>query len=67
MKRFANLLRTAPLFFHDEEGAVTVDWIVLAAAVVFLGMGSAFVVASSVPQVANDVGADMEEMGIRTY
>ena len=26
-------------FFHDEDGAVTVDWVVLTASVVVLGLG----------------------------
>lgn len=46
-------------FCRDQDGAVTVDWVVLTAAAVFLGLGSAFVIAASVPQVAEGISGYM--------
>lgn len=43
-------------FSRDEDGAVTVDWIVLTASLVFLGIAAAYYVTSSVPEVADSVG-----------
>ncbi len=48
-------------FLRCEEGAVTVDWIVLTAALVALGMGAAFYVGASVPEVANRVSDYMTD------
>lgn len=42
-------------FARQQDGAITVDWIVLTAAAVFLGLAGAFVVAASVPRVADGI------------
>ncbi|GGD35847.1 hypothetical protein [Sinisalibacter lacisalsi] len=42
-------------FAEDEQGAVTVDWVVLTAAILLLGAASAFYVTSSVPEVADAI------------
>ena len=42
-------------FTRDEHGAVTVDWIVLTAAIVFLGIGAGFLVAGSIPGLADGI------------
>ena len=39
MLKWSNTQARLARFFGDEEGAVTVDWVVLTAAVVGLGMG----------------------------
>lgn len=44
-------------FFNCESGAITVDWIVLTATVVFLGMAAAFYVGASVPELADSLRA----------
>lgn len=40
-------------FQRDEDGATTVDWVVLTATVVFLGMGVTFVVNANIPGLAH--------------
>lgn len=54
---FGRFFITARLrdFAHGQGGAVTVDWVVLTAAAVFLGLGSAFVIAANVPEVADGI------------
>lgn len=47
-------------FHRAQDGAVTVDWIVLTAALVMMGIGAAFYIASSVPKVAENVKNYME-------
>ncbi len=48
--------RCARAFFCADDGAVTVDWVVLTAAIVGLGIAAGFTVSSSVPDLANAVG-----------
>ena len=48
-------------FYPDEDAAVTVDWVALTAFTLFLGMATAFYVATSVPRVAEKVGTHLEE------
>lgn len=50
-KKFAPILG----FFKHQDGAVTVDWVVLTAAVVLLGMGAAFTVSGNVPGLADQI------------
>ncbi|MBV7410561.1 hypothetical protein [Maritimibacter sp. DP1N21-5] len=40
-------------FARDESGAVTVDWVVLTAAIIFMGIAAGFTVTSSVPSLAD--------------
>ncbi len=47
------------IFATDEDGAVTVDWVVLTAALVFMGISAAFYVSSSAPEVANNISTYM--------
>ena len=47
------------VFARDEDGAVTVDWVVLTAGLVFMGISAAFYVSSSAPQVANNLSTYM--------
>ena len=51
-------------FRAEEDGAVTVDWVVLTASIVFMGIATAFYIASSVPEVADNVSGYMEEMTV---
>lgn len=44
-------------FIHDQSGAVTVDWVILGAAIVGIGMASVV----SVRTGTNDLGADTQE------
>lgn len=47
-RRFADFLR-------QDAGAVTVDWVVLTAAIVLLGVATAFTVSANVPVLADKV------------
>ncbi len=56
-----NAARAVSRFWRGQAGAVTVDWVVLTGFIVFLGMATAFYVATSVPQVADKVGTHLED------
>jgi len=47
---------------RDEDGAVTVDWIVLTAVTVMLGMAAAFTVGSNIPGSANQLSTTVENV-----
>ncbi|MCK0172119.1 hypothetical protein MWU53_13730 [Aliiroseovarius sp. S1123] len=42
-------------FARSEDGAVTVDWVALTAAVLMIGLFAGFTVSSSVPELANKI------------
>ncbi|MCO4848965.1 MAG: hypothetical protein KC448_13460 [Yoonia sp.] len=46
-------------FKNDESGAVTVDWVVLTAAIVLLGVAVGASVSGGAKGLAADIGADM--------
>jgi len=46
-------------FSTDDQGAVTVDWVALTAAIVLLGVSVMFYATSSVPEVANALSSYM--------
>jgi len=46
-------------FRKDDDGAVTVDWVVLTAAIVALGLLVGTAVRDGATDLANDVGADL--------
>ena len=50
-------------FLNDETGAVTVDWVVLTAAVVTLGLVVFNFVAPAVSQLASDIGSEVSAAG----
>ena len=47
-------------FINTENGAITVDWIVLTATLVALGMAAVFYATSSVPDVADNTADYMK-------
>ena len=49
-------------FKNDESGAVTVDWVVLTAAIVLLGAVVGSAVSKGATELANDVGGDMSAL-----
>ena len=53
-------------FVNDESGAVTVDWVVLTAAIVGLGLAVMSVVSSSTETLTNKVGTAMDGMTVDT-
>jgi Flp pilus assembly pilin Flp len=50
-------------FLKDEAGAVTVDWVVLTAAVVGLGLVVFTFVRPAVTNLAQDIGDEVSEAG----
>jgi len=53
--RRARLTRPLRRFAREDDGAATVDWVVLTAAIVLLGMGAGFIVTSAVPGLADKI------------
>jgi len=53
---FLNLLKT---FKNDESGAVTVDWVVLTAAIVGLGLVVMQTVGGGIESLAGDIDANL--------
>ncbi len=49
-------------FRNDEDGAVTVDWVVLTAAIVALGLVVGTSVKGGTTALATDLGGDMTAM-----
>jgi Flp pilus assembly pilin Flp len=50
-------------FLKDEAGAVTVDWVVLTAAVVGLGLVVFTFIQPAVSGLADDIGAEIDAAG----
>jgi len=48
-------------FLRDENGAVTVDWVVLTASIALLGAAVGFTVSSNVPGLADEIAEVMSE------
>lgn len=53
-------------FLVEESGAVTVDWVVLTAGIVGLGLATMAVVSSGVEDLSGDVGTQMTNQVIST-
>ena len=58
MKRFS-------AFAKDEDGAVTVDWVVLTAAIVGLGISTVAMMASGTANVGDTVDGELTEIATR--
>ena len=54
-------------FKSDESGAVTVDWVVLTAAIVGLGMVVMTTVGGGIETLSGDVVTDLENQSINGY
>jgi Flp pilus assembly pilin Flp len=50
-------------FLNDETGAVTVDWVVLTAAVVGLGLVVFTIIQPAVGNLATEIAGELEEAG----
>ncbi len=61
-----DLKKTVAAFRGEEKGAVTVDWVVLTAAVVGLGLASAAVVSAGVENVSEDTASELADTTIQT-
>jgi len=62
MKLF-NLIKS---FQRDEDGAVTVDWVVLTAAIVGLGIAVLTTVGNATDDYADDIGDYLSSQSIKT-
>lgn len=58
------LKNSTRLFLADDSGAVTVDWVVLTAALVGLGLASMAVVSAGVEDLSGDMRTQMETQEI---
>jgi Flp pilus assembly pilin Flp len=54
-------------FIANESGAVTVDWVVLTAALVGLGLAVMTVVSSGVESLSTDIDEELSTMGTQPY
>ncbi|MEM9349109.1 MAG: hypothetical protein AAGA47_02530 [Pseudomonadota bacterium] len=54
-------------FRRDEDGAVTVDWVVLTAAIVGLGIAILTTVSGGVGDLAGDIDSALSTMTIASY
>jgi len=62
--KLANLFKT---FKNDESGAVTVDWVVLTAAIVGLGIAVLMSVSGSTTDLADAIGTKLDETGVMEH
>ena len=53
-------------FFVEEAGAVTVDWVVLTAGIVGLGLATTAVVSGGMADLSGDIDTQLTDMGITT-
>ena len=51
-------------FAKDEDGAVTVDWVVLTAAVVGLGIAAVATIQGGIDSVASDIDSSLSGAGV---
>nr|WP_104019237.1 hypothetical protein [Roseovarius nitratireducens] len=51
-------------FSKDEDGAVTVDWVVLTAAVVGLGIAAISTVRGGIDSMAGDISTSLTDGGV---
>jgi Flp pilus assembly pilin Flp len=54
-------------FRNDEDGAVTVDWVVLTAAIVGLGIAVLTTVGEQTATFADDISTELSSQGIKEY
>ena len=48
-------------FLKDEDGAVTVDWVVLTAAIVGLGIAVYGVISGGIEDLSNDINGELKK------
>ena len=62
-----NLIKLAKKFRAEEDGAVTVDWVVLTAAIVGLGIAVLTSVSGGTTSLADKVSSWLSAMTIMTH
>ncbi len=50
------MLNTIAKFVKSEEGAITVDWVVLTAGIAFLGLAVIFLIGSTTTEQSTSIG-----------
>jgi Flp pilus assembly pilin Flp len=60
------LFKLAQTFCSDESGAVTVDWVVLTAAIVGLGIAVYAVVSGGISDLSQDIDNQLTNQAIST-
>lgn len=60
------MLNTMKNFAANESGAVTVDWVVLTAAVVGLGLAVLSLIKGKTETLTNKIGDAMDSMNVST-
>jgi Flp pilus assembly pilin Flp len=60
------MLNTIKNFAANESGAVTVDWVVLTAAVVGLGLAVLSLIKGKTETLTNKIGSAMDSMTVST-
>ena len=61
------LFKLAQNFCRDEDGAVTVDWVVLTAAIVGLGIAVLSSVSGGTTTLADKISSELEDMDPANY
>lgn len=61
------LFKFAKNFRNDEDGAVTVDWVVLTAAIVGLGIAVLASVSGGVTSLSDKISSQLSNQTIATY
>jgi len=61
------LIRLIKTFNKDESGAVTVDWVVLTAAIVGLGIAVLAAVSGGVGNLSTDIDSALSDFGTTAY
>jgi Flp pilus assembly pilin Flp len=61
------LFKLAMNFKNDESGAVTVDWVVLTAAIVGLGIAVLASVSQGTTELAGKISTEMSGLDVVTY
>jgi Flp pilus assembly pilin Flp len=61
------MFKLAKNFKRDEDGAVTVDWVVLTAAIVGLGIAVLTSVSGGTTSLANKISSNLASQTIATY
>ncbi|MBU2889034.1 Flp family type IVb pilin [Celeribacter halophilus] len=61
------LFKFANSFIRDEDGAVTVDWVVLTAAIVGLGVAVLTTVSGGLQDLAGDISSELTKTDVTVY
>ncbi|WP_166417399.1 Flp family type IVb pilin [Cochlodiniinecator piscidefendens] len=61
------MLKLFKNFKNDESGAVTVDWVVLTAAIVGLGFAVLNAVGTQTATIGDNIATQLDTNGITTY